>query len=115
MVKFWSTFLDQFSRLRWRLTFSYFGVTIFALLMAEVIGDWSGTEVAIPDGAFYLWVPAEDGWDFARRLAHAGGALVSPGEFYGPDGARHVRIAVVQPDEQIEGVAERLRRNTRNG
>ena len=38
MVKFWSTFLDQFSRLRWRLTFSYFGVTIFALLMAEIIG-----------------------------------------------------------------------------
>jgi signal transduction histidine kinase len=38
MVKFWSTILDQFSRLRWRLTFSYFGVTIFALLMAELIG-----------------------------------------------------------------------------
>lgn len=29
--------MDQFSRLRWRLTFSYFGVTIFALLMAELI------------------------------------------------------------------------------
>ncbi len=38
MVKFWPTFLDQFSRLRWRLTLSYFGVTIFALLMAELIG-----------------------------------------------------------------------------
>ncbi len=38
MVKFWSTFLDQFSRLRWKLTLSYFGVTIFALLMAELIG-----------------------------------------------------------------------------
>ncbi|MEJ2448214.1 MAG: histidine kinase [Anaerolineales bacterium] len=38
MVKFWATFLDQFSRLRWKLTLSYFGVTIFALLMAELIG-----------------------------------------------------------------------------
>jgi signal transduction histidine kinase len=38
MVKFWSTFLDQFSRLRWKLTLSYFSVTIFALLMAELIG-----------------------------------------------------------------------------
>jgi len=38
MVKFWSTFLDQFSRLRWKLTLSYFGVTITALLMAELIG-----------------------------------------------------------------------------
>lgn len=38
MVKFWTTFLDQFSRLRWKLTLSYFGVTIFALLMVELIG-----------------------------------------------------------------------------
>ncbi|MFV1949420.1 MAG: hypothetical protein ACC633_05745, partial [Anaerolineales bacterium] len=38
MVKFWTTFLDQFSRLRWKLTLSYFGVTVFALLMAELIG-----------------------------------------------------------------------------
>jgi signal transduction histidine kinase len=38
MVKFWSTFLDQFNRLRWRMTVSYFGVTIVALLMAEIIG-----------------------------------------------------------------------------
>lgn len=38
MVKFWTTFLDQFSRLRWKLTLSYFGVTIFALIMAELIG-----------------------------------------------------------------------------
>jgi hypothetical protein len=38
MIKFGTTFLDQFSRLRWKLTFSYFGVTIFALLMAEMIG-----------------------------------------------------------------------------
>lgn len=38
MVKFWDTIRDQFSRLRWRLTFSYFGVTIIALLMAEIFG-----------------------------------------------------------------------------
>jgi aspartate/methionine/tyrosine aminotransferase len=34
--------------------------------------------------------------------------LVSPGEFYGPDGAGFVRIAVVQPDAAIERAAERL-------
>jgi aspartate/methionine/tyrosine aminotransferase len=34
--------------------------------------------------------------------------LVSPGEFYGPAGADHVRIAVVQPDERIELIAQRL-------
>ncbi|MFK7917114.1 MAG: aminotransferase class I/II-fold pyridoxal phosphate-dependent enzyme [Ilumatobacter sp.] len=82
-------------------------------LMADVLSEWSGQTVAMPDGAFYLWVPADDGWEFANRLAHAGGALVSPGEFYGADGAGHVRVAVVQPDDQIEVVAERLRRDVR--
>ena len=37
-----------------------------------------------------------------------GGALVSPGEFYGAAGAEYVRVAVVQPDEHIELVATRL-------
>ena len=37
-----------------------------------------------------------------------GGAIVSPGEFYGPDGAGHVRIAAVQPDDRLELVADRL-------
>jgi aspartate/methionine/tyrosine aminotransferase len=34
--------------------------------------------------------------------------LVSPGEFYGPTGADHVRVAAVQPDERIELIARRL-------
>ena len=68
--------------------------------------------VDLPAGAFYLWVPAPDGdaWGLAQRLAAAGGALVSPGEFYGPLGAGFVRIAVVQPDDRIDLVAERLSR-----
>jgi aspartate/methionine/tyrosine aminotransferase len=37
-----------------------------------------------------------------------GGALVSPGEFYGDDGAGFVRVAVVQPTERIKLVADRL-------
>ena len=36
------------------------------------------------------------------------GLIVSPGEFYGPAGADHVRIAVVRPDEDIETVRRRL-------
>ena len=46
----------------------------------------------------------------ARRLAADGGVLVSPGEFYGPAGAGHVRVAVVQPDDRLALVADRLRR-----
>jgi aspartate/methionine/tyrosine aminotransferase len=69
-----------------------------------------GVDAPMPHGAFYLWAPVPDGdaWALARRLAEAGGALVSPGEFYGPDGAGHVRVAVVQPDDRIALVADRL-------
>ncbi len=68
-----------------------------------------GAEVELPAGGFYLWVPAPggDAWGFTKRLAADAGALVSPGEFYGPQGTGHVRIAVVQPDDRIRLVAER--------
>ncbi|MBA3288619.1 MAG: aminotransferase class I/II-fold pyridoxal phosphate-dependent enzyme [Acidimicrobiia bacterium] len=75
---------------------------------AEILGAWSGQPVALPDGGFYLWIPVADGWEVAERLAAEAGALVSPGEFYGPTVADHIRIAVVQPDARIELVARRL-------
>lgn len=67
-------------------------------------------DAPLPSGAFYLWVPAPDGdaWALTRRLAAEGGALVSPGEFYGPAGAGFVRVAVVQPDDRLALVADRL-------
>ncbi len=69
-----------------------------------------GVQCVRPPATFYLWVAAPDGdaWALAHCLAAKGGAIVSPGEFYGPDGAGHVRIAVVQPDDCLELVARRL-------
>ena len=69
-----------------------------------------GVDAPMPEGGFYLWAPAPDGdaWAFTDRLAADAGVLVSPGEFYGPAGAGHVRIALVQPDDRIELVAQRL-------
>ncbi len=69
-----------------------------------------GIDVELPGGGFYLWAPVPDGdaWAFTERLAAEGGALVSPGEFYGPLGAGHVRLAMVQPIERLELVADRL-------
>jgi succinyldiaminopimelate transaminase len=78
-------------------------------LLARVLTA-AGIDCPLPAGAFYLWVhaPGGDAWGLARRLAAEAGAVVSPGEFYGPAGADHVRIAVVHPDEKIELVARRL-------
>ncbi len=76
--------------------------------LAEVLGPWAGVDVTLPEGGFYLWIPTGDAWGFAERLAAEGGALVSPGEFYGEAAAGYVRVAVVQPDDRIELVARRL-------
>jgi succinyldiaminopimelate transaminase len=69
-----------------------------------------GLDARRPAGAFYLWVPAPEGdaWALARELAARGGLLVSPGEFYGPAGAGHVRVAAVQPLERIAVGIDRL-------
>jgi succinyldiaminopimelate transaminase len=76
--------------------------------LGKVFSAWSGVDIAMPAGGFYLWFDAGDGWEFAERLARQGGALVSPGDFYGAGGAQNVRAAVVQPDDRIELVAGRL-------
>lgn len=73
----------------------------------------AGCPTQLPAGGFYLWpaVPSrwQDGWAMAEDLARVAGLLVSPGDLYGPDGAGHVRIAVVQPMERLALVDERLR------
>ncbi len=76
--------------------------------LAHALAVWSGCEVPFPAGTFYLWIPVEDGWAFAERLAAEGGALVSPGEFYGEQGTTAVRVAVVQPEERIRLIEQRL-------
>ena len=88
---------SQRDRYRWRLEF-----------MATTLTKWSGIDISMPDGGFYLWFDATDAWEFTERLAHEGGALVSPGDFYGSGGSCHVRVAVVQPDAMLHTVARRL-------
>ena len=79
--------------------------------LSEVLAG-VGLPVATPAGGFYLWVPVPDayadGWALCDRLADDAGLLVSPGELYGEEGRGHVRVAVVQPMERLELVAERL-------
>lgn len=69
-----------------------------------------GAKVDLPGGSFYLWaeVPGGDAWAFTDDLAERGGVLVSPGDLYGPTGAGHVRVAMVQPMDRLRLVADRL-------
>lgn len=73
-----------------------------------ILQRWSGVELAMPGGGFYLFGRVGDAWGYTERLAAEGGALVSPGEFYGEAAREFVRVAVVQPDARIELVASRL-------
>jgi aspartate/methionine/tyrosine aminotransferase len=34
---------------------------------------------------------------------------VAPGDFYGPTGAQHVRVALTATDERVEAAVERLK------
>jgi succinyldiaminopimelate transaminase len=77
-------------------------------VMAKTLTAWSGIDIALPAGGFYLWFNAGDAWEFTEKLAREGGALVSPGDFYGAGGSHNVRVAVVQPDAKLAMVAKRL-------
>lgn len=77
-------------------------------VMAEVLSE-AGFDAPIPRGAFYLWVPTPEGeWPAVDRLARDGGAIVAPGEFYGSAGRGFVRVAVVQSEDRLRLVGERL-------
>lgn len=68
----------------------------------------AGLRVQRSQGGLFLWCTAgEPCWDTVHRLAERG-VLVAPGEFYGPAGARHVRVALTATDEHIAAAVHRL-------
>ena len=76
-----------------------------ALLRPALEG--AGFTVDHSEAGLYLWATRDEpcretvGW-LAER-----GILVAPGEFYGPAGARHVRVALTASDERVEAAARR--------
>jgi succinyldiaminopimelate transaminase len=76
------------------------------VLLTAVRG--AGFTVDHSEAGLYLWATrGEPCRDTVASLAELG-ILVAPGEFYGPRGARHVRMALTATDERIDAAAKRL-------
>jgi succinyldiaminopimelate transaminase len=70
--------------------------------------EGAGFRIDHSEASLYLWATRdEDCWRTVDDLA-ARGVLVAPGEFYGPAGARHVRVALTVADERAQAVSQRL-------
>ncbi|AUG79522.1 N-succinyldiaminopimelate aminotransferase [Kitasatospora sp. MMS16-BH015] len=68
-----------------------------------------GFRIEHSEASLYLWATqGRPCWDTVAHLADLG-ILVAPGDFYGPAGAQHVRVAFTATDERIAAAVERLR------
>jgi succinyldiaminopimelate transaminase len=77
-----------------------------AALLPAVLA--AGLTVEHSEAGLYLWAtrgePCRDTLAWLAQL----GILVAAGEFYGPRGSQHVRIALTATDERIDAAVERL-------
>jgi succinyldiaminopimelate transaminase len=68
----------------------------------------AGFAIDDSEAGLYLWATrGEPSRDSVEWLAGRG-ILVAPGEFYGPRGGQHVRVALTATDERIEAAVHRL-------
>ena len=67
-----------------------------------------GLTVDHSEAGLYIWATrGEPCRDTVAWLAQRG-ILVAPGEFYGPRGSHHVRVALTATDERIAAAVQRL-------
>ncbi|WP_281258397.1 succinyldiaminopimelate transaminase [Nocardioides gansuensis] len=68
----------------------------------------AGFRVDHSEASLYLWATrGEDCWETVSWFAERG-ILVAPGEFYGPAGRQHVRVAFTATDEHVDAGVARL-------
>lgn len=70
--------------------------------------ETAGMRIDHSNAGLYLWATAGKPSRVTVREFARLGVLVAPGEFYGPGGAQHVRIALTASDERIEAAVQRL-------
>jgi succinyldiaminopimelate transaminase len=69
----------------------------------------AGWNVPDCEGGLYLWIDraGHTSWESVSLLADHG-ILATPGDFYGPAGAQHVRVALTALDDRVDSAADRL-------
>jgi succinyldiaminopimelate transaminase len=68
----------------------------------------AGFKIDHSEAGLYLWsTRGEPCWDTVRWFAERG-IVVTPGDFYGPAGAEHVRIALTGTDDHVTSAVARL-------
>jgi succinyldiaminopimelate transaminase len=68
----------------------------------------AGFAVDHSEGGLYLWATRGEPCQDSVSWLAARGILVAPGDFYGPRGAQHVRVALTATDERIAAAVHRL-------
>ncbi|GAA1904533.1 bifunctional succinyldiaminopimelate transaminase/glutamate-prephenate aminotransferase [Streptomyces sodiiphilus] len=67
-----------------------------------------GFRIDHSEASLYLWATSDAPcWETVGELSRLG-VLVAPGDFYGPAGARHVRVAFTATDERVAEAVRRL-------
>jgi succinyldiaminopimelate transaminase len=75
--------------------------------LLEALVD-AGFRIDHSEGSLYLWATRDEPcWDTVRWLAERG-VLVAPGDFYGPDGSHHVRVALTASDADVGRAVARI-------
>ena len=77
------------------------GVLLTALAAA-------GFTVEHSEAGLYLWATRNEPCRETVEWLAQRGILVAPGDFYGPAGARYVRVALTATDERVQAAADRL-------
>lgn len=68
----------------------------------------AGFAVDHSEAGLYLWATRDEPCQDSVAWLAGRGVLVAPGDFYGPGGSRHVRVALTATDERIAAAVRRL-------
>jgi len=70
--------------------------------------EGAGFRIEQSQGGLYLWATRDEPGRASLAWLAESGILVAPGDFYGPAGVNHIRVAMTATDERIAAGAARL-------